>query len=246
MLIKYLTWDSIVFSVWKRTLDLAQGLFTANGIHYGRVDGSISTTSQRRRILFDFQRNPEMRVLLMTLGTGAVGYVTLSGRLEVSGGEVCCNFPDVGSFVLTTNRLNNLSVASHVYLLEPQWNPSVEKQAIGRVLRMGQESEVVITRYIMEKSIEDVCETRVLSFARNQNFRPCADNNFFEFDRLSRAARNTNNALRREVSSSSRSSRTGFWTIDESLESEWCPKLLRTLSRTNVKPLVLPAHAVGF
>ena len=54
-------------------------------------------------------------------------------------------------------RLNNLSVASRIYLLEPQWNPSVERQAIGRILRLGQKKEVKIIRFIMSRSIEEVC-----------------------------------------------------------------------------------------
>lgn len=53
-------------------------------------------------------------------------------------------------------RLNNLSVASRIYLLEPQWNPSVENQAIGRIFRLGQERPVTVVRYIMDKTIEDV------------------------------------------------------------------------------------------
>lgn len=53
-------------------------------------------------------------------------------------------------------RLNDLSVASRVHLIEPQWNPSVERQAIGRVIRLGQEREVKILRYIMKGSIEEV------------------------------------------------------------------------------------------
>lgn len=66
---------SIVFSVWKRTLNLVEVLFTENGIKYCRVDGSISTTTRRKKILLDFQEQDDIRVLLMTLGTGAVGYV---------------------------------------------------------------------------------------------------------------------------------------------------------------------------
>lgn len=61
-------------------------------------------------------------------------------------------------------RLNDLSVASRVHLLEPQWNPSVERQAIGRVLRLGQEREVNIIRYIMRGSIEEVSDISI-SFA---------------------------------------------------------------------------------
>ncbi|KAH7163351.1 SNF2 family N-terminal domain-containing protein, partial [Dactylonectria estremocensis] len=115
----------IIFSAWKRTLNLVEGLFTQNGITYCRVDGSISSVRRRKKILLDFQERANMRVLLMTLGTGAVG-------------------------------LNDLSVASRVHLLEPQWNPSVERQAIGRVIRLGQEREVKIIRYIMCGSIEEV------------------------------------------------------------------------------------------
>lgn len=60
--------------------------------------------------------------------------------------------------VNTTNhcRLNNLSTADTVHILEPQWNPSVEKQAIGRVVRLGQTKKVTIVRYIMNKTIEGV------------------------------------------------------------------------------------------
>ena len=54
------------------------------------------------------------------------------------------------------HRLNNLSTADTVHILEPQWNPSVEKQAIGRVVRLGQTRKVTIVQYIMEKTVENV------------------------------------------------------------------------------------------
>lgn len=47
-------------------------------------------------------------------------------------------------------------MANHVHLIEPQWNPMLEAQAVDRVHRIGQEREVVITRYIMDASIESV------------------------------------------------------------------------------------------
>ncbi|KAI1339049.1 P-loop containing nucleoside triphosphate hydrolase protein [Xylariaceae sp. FL0016] len=117
----------IVFSVWKRTLDITESLLQSQGFQYCRVDGSVSTAKKRKKILKTFQEEHSARVLLMTLGTGAVG-------------------------------LNNLSVASRIYLLEPQWNPSVERQAIGRVLRLGQTKEVKIIRFIMRSSIEEIVE----------------------------------------------------------------------------------------
>ncbi|KAK0639572.1 P-loop containing nucleoside triphosphate hydrolase protein, partial [Cercophora newfieldiana] len=49
----------------------------------------------------------------------------------------------------------NLTVASHVHIVEPQWNPSVEEQAVARAVRMGQTKRVTIFRYIVEDSVEE-------------------------------------------------------------------------------------------
>ncbi len=43
-----------------------------------------------------------------------------------------------------------------MHIVEPQWNPSVEEQAVARALRMGQTREVTIVRYVMEKTVERV------------------------------------------------------------------------------------------
>lgn len=56
------------------------------------------------------------------------------------------------------SRLNDLDVASRLHFMEPQWNPAVESQAIGRLMRMGQDKRVCIVRYIMKGSIEGVSE----------------------------------------------------------------------------------------
>ncbi|KAI1752665.1 SNF2 family N-terminal domain-containing protein [Xylaria castorea] len=48
----------------------------------------------------------------------------------------------------------NLTVANKVHIVEPQWNPSVEEQAIARALRMGQTREVTIIRYMVENTVE--------------------------------------------------------------------------------------------
>jgi SWI/SNF-related matrix-associated actin-dependent regulator of chromatin subfamily A3 len=51
----------------------------------------------------------------------------------------------------------NLATANRVFLVEPQWNPSVENQAIARALRLGQEQAVLVTRYVVDQSVELVC-----------------------------------------------------------------------------------------
>jgi DNA repair protein RAD5 len=49
----------------------------------------------------------------------------------------------------------NLTAANRVYMMDPWWSFAVEAQAIDRVHRMGQEKEVVVTRFIVDESIEE-------------------------------------------------------------------------------------------
>ena len=49
----------------------------------------------------------------------------------------------------------NLTVASRAYVMEPQFNPAAESQAVDRVHRLGQRREVFITRFIMKGSFEE-------------------------------------------------------------------------------------------
>ncbi|KAJ1797106.1 DNA repair protein rad16 [Coemansia sp. RSA 2523] len=48
----------------------------------------------------------------------------------------------------------NLTEASHVYLADCWWNPSVEVQAMDRIHRMGQYRPIKVTRIIIDNSIE--------------------------------------------------------------------------------------------
>ncbi|USP81222.1 hypothetical protein yc1106_08496 [Curvularia clavata] len=100
------------------------GIFDQSSISYFRIHGSIPA-NKRSKILADFEHSMTTRILLITLGTGAVG-------------------------------LNKMKTANIVHIIEPQWNPSVEHQAIGRIIRLGQEKTVKIVRYIMEGSVEKV------------------------------------------------------------------------------------------
>lgn len=59
-----------------------------------------------------------------------------------------------------------LTVANRVHILEPQWNPSIEKQAIGRVMRLGQTSRVTVVRYIAENTVEQVHSIFALPYAQ--------------------------------------------------------------------------------
>ena len=73
---------SIVFTFWKRTLDiLAHMLDTAN-IQYLRLDGSL-TAKNRNEVLTKFQSDAASKVLIMTFSTGAVGYGARSPPIDL-------------------------------------------------------------------------------------------------------------------------------------------------------------------
>ncbi len=121
-------------------------MFEEEGIVFRRVDGNIEPT-QRKELLVEFHNDVSVRVLLMTLGTGAVGYVWDANTFAIFCAGVAAD---------QRYSINDLSVASRLHLLEPQWNPSVENQAVGRLLRLGQKRKVTVVRYIMKSTIEEV------------------------------------------------------------------------------------------
>jgi len=121
-----MTTKSIIFSCWTRTLDLIGSSLNNALVNFQRIDGECPT-AKREKILDEFTNNPNLRVLIMTTGTGAVGL--------------------------------NLATANRVFIFEPQWNPKVEDQAIGRALRLGQEQSVQVIRYMVKGSIEQDMKT---------------------------------------------------------------------------------------
>ena len=49
----------------------------------------------------------------------------------------------------------NLTKANKAFVMEPQFNPAAEAQAVDRVHRLGQTRPVTIKRFIMEGSFEE-------------------------------------------------------------------------------------------
>ncbi|XP_037551513.1 helicase-like transcription factor [Nematolebias whitei] len=49
----------------------------------------------------------------------------------------------------------NLTAASHVFLMDPAWNPATEEQCVDRCHRLGQNRKVVVTKFIVKDSVEE-------------------------------------------------------------------------------------------
>lgn len=89
-------------------------------------------------------------------------YVTLTGKTEANAREqVVKSFQENDEILLFFVSLKaggvglNLTKASYVVLLDPWWNPFIEKQAIARAHRIGQTQNVMVTRFITKNTIEE-------------------------------------------------------------------------------------------
>lgn len=71
------------------------------------------------------------------------------GKVQISGAKVLVVTIRVGAVGMT------LTAASRVYLFEPAFNPAAEAQAAGRIHRLGQTRDVLITRFVYRDSIEE-------------------------------------------------------------------------------------------
>ncbi|CAF3490676.1 unnamed protein product [Fusarium graminearum] len=112
---------SVVFSSWRDTLDILAKILMSEGIPFVQIDGR-NPLMGRTELLSRFRQDPTVKVLLISINTGAVGLT--------------------------------LTEANMVHIVEPQWNPTIEDQAIARVVRMGQTRPVTVYRYIMNESVE--------------------------------------------------------------------------------------------
>jgi SNF2 family DNA or RNA helicase len=63
----------------------------------------------------------------------------------------------------------NLTAASYIFLMDPWWNPAVERQAIDRAHRIGQENKLTVYRPIIKESVEE--KVLVLQQSKRELFR---------------------------------------------------------------------------
>ncbi|KAI8142253.1 SNF2 family N-terminal domain-containing protein [Fennellomyces sp. T-0311] len=102
-------------------------------------------------------------ILEMALKREDVQYTRLDGKQSQSQREnVLAKFSDKQSKIdvlLISLRAGgvglNLTCASRVLVMDPWWNLAVEAQAIDRVHRLGQDNPVVVTRFIVEGTVEE-------------------------------------------------------------------------------------------
>lgn len=101
-------------------------------------------------------------LIQLALEENGINYVRLDGKMSRAARRAAMDtFRDdltvlVILVSITAGGLGlNLTVANQVYVMEPQYNPASEAQAIDRVHRLGQKRIVETKRYIMRDSFEE-------------------------------------------------------------------------------------------
>ena len=101
-------------------------------------------------------------LIQVALDDHLIKYTRLDGTMNLvqrsAALEVFAHDPDVRVILVSIAAGGvglNLTAGSRVFIMEPQFNPAAEAQAIDRVHRLGQKKQVVSTRYIMQDSVEE-------------------------------------------------------------------------------------------
>lgn len=129
----------LVFSSWNDVLDVLEHAFAANEISFVRMKGGRKR-SQAAISIFKGDKTPEQT----------------SGKTKVEQQQPEAKFIQVLLLLIQhgANGLNLLE-AQHVVLVEPLLNPAAEAQAISRVHRVGQTSNTLIHRFMVNNTVEE-------------------------------------------------------------------------------------------
>ncbi|KAL0478406.1 hypothetical protein AKO1_008632 [Acrasis kona] len=103
-----------------------------------------------------------LNLVEIALKRAKIGCVRLDGSMQRKDREIAVsnfkNEPDLAVCLISLKVGGvglNLVWATHVFLLDPWWNPAIEDQAIDRVHRIGQDKPVTVVRFVIKNSVEE-------------------------------------------------------------------------------------------
>jgi len=115
--------------------------------------------AERRRVLVFSQFVEMLELLAEDLRGAGIGFETLTGRTRHRG-DVLARFRDGDAPVFLISLKAGgvgltLTEADTVILYDPWWNPAVERQAMDRAHRIGQEKPVFVHRLVAVGTVEE-------------------------------------------------------------------------------------------
>ncbi|KAJ0409397.1 hypothetical protein P43SY_002287 [Pythium insidiosum] len=131
--------------------------------HIRNENERMEDPAQRRKVVVFSQWTHMLEMVAQLLAERGVGHAVFHGSMPQEARErVLRRFSTDDSVEVLVISLRaggvglNLTRASVVLLLDPWWNPGVEDQAIDRVHRLGQSRDVLVRRYVVRDTVEDM------------------------------------------------------------------------------------------
>jgi superfamily II DNA or RNA helicase len=124
------------------------------------IAGNTKEIKEPHKVLVFSQFVGMLELLSLELNARGIKHVTLSGKTQKRA-EVIKSFTDDNEtcvFLISTRAGGtglNLTSADTVIIVDPWWNPSVERQAVDRAHRIGQKRSVSVYRLITTGTIEE-------------------------------------------------------------------------------------------
>ncbi|XP_073226604.1 ATP-dependent helicase rhp16 [Cicer arietinum] len=145
-----------------------------NRIQIENFQTSTKIEALREEIRFMVERDGSAKAIVFSqftsfldlinysLQKSGVSCVQLNGSMTLGARDAAIkkftDDPDCKIFLMSLKAGGvalNLTVASHVFLMDPWWNPAVERQAQDRIHRIGQYKPIRIVRFVIENTIEE-------------------------------------------------------------------------------------------
>ncbi|KAI4334124.1 hypothetical protein L6164_018855 [Bauhinia variegata] len=145
-----------------------------NRIHLENFQTSTKIEALREEIRFMVERDGSAKGIVFSQFTSfldlinysllksGISCVQLNGSMTLAARDAAIkrftDDPDCRIFLMSLKAGGialNLTLASHVFLMDPWWNPAVERQAQDRIHRIGQYKPIRIVRFVIENTIEE-------------------------------------------------------------------------------------------
>ena len=132
------------------------------------ITNAFQTDSQRKKLIFcEFRK--ELDFLQDALNNNGIITGRIDGSTPKQLKEATIASDHIQVLLLqikTCSEGLNLQKYSDVYIVTPQWNPTIEEQAVCRAYRIGQSNQVNVYRFVMdneELGLEETMEMKVMT-----------------------------------------------------------------------------------
>jgi SNF2 family DNA or RNA helicase len=126
------------------------------------IDGMLEHHPHDKMIIFSHFTS-FLDVIELMLESRRIETARLDGTMALSArNSVIRNFQTSDTPVLLASKTAtgvglNLTMANHVIVVDPWWNPAIEEQAVHRCHRIGQKKPVHVSRFVISDTIEHYC-----------------------------------------------------------------------------------------